>query len=139
MIYPKFEWIYNKYLDDVRVFDSYILKLYELFYDFYKNDLSDKYEKIKIFNNFYLENIKFFEYNDIDNIEYLDYCLFIDKIPYEVFTSIDMEKFWKQDKILIDKIFYWDVKICFFDNFSKVAILTYNNTFSERINDILYN
>ena len=59
------------------------------------------------------ENLKFYDFSDTINHEHLDYLLFEEKLLYEVFTVVNIERVLDLDKILLEKILSWELKICF--------------------------
>jgi len=69
------------------------------------------------------KNLKFYDFSDTINQEHLDYLLFEEKLLYEVFTIVDTETFLDLDKILLEKILFWELKICFVNWPDKIAIL----------------
>lgn len=125
------------YLEEFDNLKSYIWNITYLFLRFSEYSLLEKEEKEKMFQKFYSENIKFFEYSDIENPDYLNYCLFINKKPYEIFASIWIKDFFLLDDALLEKIFSWEIKICIFDNFQKIAILNYTYTIPDKVEKII--
>ena len=83
------------------------------------------------------ENLKFYDFSDTINHEHLDYLLFEEKLLYEVFTIVDTETFLDLDKILLEKILFWELKICFVNWPDKIAILNRWLSVSNKIENIL--
>lgn len=73
------------------------------------------------------------------NIEHIDYLLFKEKFSYEVFQEIDYQDFFELPNSFLENIFSWKIKICFFDDFNKIAILNETFSFPEKIENILVN
>ena len=83
------------------------------------------------------KNLKFYDFSDNINQEHLDYLLFEEKLLYEVFTIVDTETFLDLDKILLEKILFWELKICFVNWPDKIAILNRWLSVSNKIENIL--
>ena len=83
------------------------------------------------------KNLKFYDFSDTINQEHLDYLLFEEKLLYEVFTIVDTETFLDLDKILLEKILFWELKICFVNWRDKIAILNRWLSVSNKIENIL--
>ena len=83
------------------------------------------------------KNLKFYDFSDTINQEHLDYLLFEEKLLYEVFTIVDTETFLDLDKILLEKILFWELKICFVNWPDKIAILNRWLSVSNKIENIL--
>ena len=83
------------------------------------------------------KNLKFYDFSDTINQEHLDYLLFEEKLLYEVFTIVDTETFLDLDKILLEKILSWELKICFVSWPDKVAILNRWLSVSNKVENIL--
>ena len=83
------------------------------------------------------KNLKFYDFSDTINQEHLDYLLFEEKLLYEVFTIVDTETFLDLDKILLEKILFWELKICFANWPDKIAILNRWLSVSNKIENIL--
>lgn len=83
------------------------------------------------------KNLKFYDFSDTINQEHLDYLLFEEKLLYEVFTIVDTETFLDLDKILLEKILFWELKICFVNWPDKIAILNKWLSVSNKIENIL--
>lgn len=83
------------------------------------------------------KNLKFYDFSDTINQEHLDYLLFEEKLLYEVFTIVDTETFLDLDKILLEKILSWELKICFVNWPDKVAILNRWLSVSNKVENIL--
>ena len=60
-----------------------------------------------------------------------------EKLLYEVFTIVDTETFLDLDKILLEKILFWELKICFVNWPDKIAILNRWLSVSNKIENIL--
>lgn len=83
------------------------------------------------------KNLKFYDFSDTINQEHLYYLLFEEKLLYEVFTIVDTETFLDLDKILLEKILSWELKICFVNWPDKVAILNRWLSVSNKVENIL--
>ena len=83
------------------------------------------------------KNLKFYDFSDTINQEHLDYLLFEEKLLYEVFNIVDTETFLDLDKILLEKILFWELKICFVNWPDKIAILNRWLSVSNKIENIL--
>ena len=83
------------------------------------------------------KNLKFYDFSDTINQEHLDYLLFEEKLLYEVFTIVDTETFLDLDKILLEKILSWELKICFVNWPDKVAILNRWLSVTNKVENIL--
>ena len=83
------------------------------------------------------KNLKFYDFSDTINQEHLDYLLFEEKLLYEVFIIVDIETFLDLDKILLEKILFWELKICFVNWPDKIAILNRWLSVSNKIENIL--
>ena len=116
---------FTKYLENTSVFLLSILSHF----------IIDKKEELQSLIH---ENTNFFEYFDTAYPEYLDNCLFKDKIPYEVFCFFRTENFLKlADENLLRSILEQKLKVCFIDDYKIIAVLNYNPTISEKIEEIL--
>lgn len=123
---------FTKYLENTSVFLLSILSHF----------IIDKKEKLNLskeeLQSLIHENTNFFEYFDTAYPEYLDNCLFKDKIPYEVFCFFRTENFLKlADENLLRSILEQKLKVCFIDDYKIIAVLNYNPTISEKIEEIL--
>ncbi|ATU04932.1 hypothetical protein BKN14_00540 [Candidatus Gracilibacteria bacterium HOT-871] len=83
------------------------------------------------------ENLKFYDFSDTINHEHLDYLLFEEKLLYEVFTVVNIERVLDLDKILLEKILSGELKICFVNGPDKVAILNRGLSVSNKVENIL--
>lgn len=83
------------------------------------------------------ENLKFYDFSDTINHEHLDYLLFEEKLLYEVFTVVNIKRVLDLDKILLEKILSWELKICFVNWPDKVAILNRWLSVSNKVENIL--
>ena len=83
------------------------------------------------------ENLKFYDFSNTINHEHLDYLLFEEKLLYEVFTVVNIERVLDLDKILLEKILSWELKICFVNWPDKVAILNRWLSVSNKVENIL--
>ena len=83
------------------------------------------------------KNLKFYDFSDTINQEHLDYLLFEEKLLYEVFTVVNIERVLDLDKILLEKILSWELKICFVNWPDKIAILNRWLSVSNKIENIL--
>lgn len=83
------------------------------------------------------ENLKFYDFSDTINHEHLDYLLFEEKLLYEVFTVVNIERVLDLDKILLEKILSWELKIFFVNWPDKVAILNRWLSVSNKVENIL--
>lgn len=83
------------------------------------------------------ENLKFYDFSDTINHEHLDYLLFEEKLLYEVFTVVNIERVLDLDKILLEKILSWELKICFVNWPDKGAILNRWLSVSNKVENIL--
>ena len=83
------------------------------------------------------KNLKFYDFSDTINQEHLDYLLFEEKLLYEVFTVVNIERVLDLDKILLEKILSWELKICFVNWPDKVAILNRWLSVSNKVENIL--
>lgn len=83
------------------------------------------------------ENLKFYDFSDTINHEHLGYLLFEEKLLNEVFTVVNIERVLDLNKILLEKILSWELKICFVNWPDKVAILNRWLSVSNKVENIL--
>lgn len=88
---------------------------------------------LKIFK----QNLKFYRFSDTINCEHLNYLLSEEKLLYEVFIVTDIEKFLDLDKFLLEKILFWELKICFVNWPDKIAVLNREFSVSNKVKQIL--
>ncbi|PZM83265.1 hypothetical protein DLH72_03785 [Candidatus Gracilibacteria bacterium] len=119
---------------DQYFYNRYFSKIEELF-DFISFHLKKGFPKKDFFDNVKFCNISYESFN----IEHIDYLLFKEKFSYEVFQEIDYQDFFDLENITLEKILSGEIKICFFDDFNKIAILNKIFSFPEKIENILVN
>lgn len=134
--YPSYKWDLQEYLEEVENFEEYVWALTYIFtkmFDFFWYEWNNSAK----FQEFYNANIKFFKYADIDNIEYFEYCLFLEREPNEIFCYIDIRDFFLLNNSLLEKIFSWEISIWFYDNFEKIAIILNTYSIPWKVEEIL--